>query len=124
VAINTDSPSGAKRAYDRPDVEAGKEATRALMGKTGPISDPTARIVLPNVTPHAVGQLLYLLEVQTSVAGEMLGINTYNQPGVEAGKEATRALMGAEGTIENPAAKGLPADAVTCAALRKRMECK
>jgi len=83
---------------------------------------PTVRLVLERITPHAVGQLLYLLEVQTSVAGEMLGINTYNQPGVEAGKEATRALMGAEGPIKNPAAKGLPADATTCAALRKRIE--
>jgi glucose-6-phosphate isomerase len=83
---------------------------------------PTVRLVLPRVTPHAVGQLLYLLEVQTSVAGEMLGASTYNQPGVEAGKEATRALMGAEGTIKNPAAKGLPAEAATYAALRKRIE--
>jgi len=85
---------------------------------------PTARIVLPRVTPHAVGQLLYLLEVQTSVAGKMLGIDTYNQPGVEAGKEAARALMGAEGPIKNPAAKGLPAEATTCTALRKRIEGK
>jgi len=83
---------------------------------------PTAQIVLPSITPHAVGQLLYLLEAQTSIAGEMLGVNIYNQPGVEAGKEATRALMGAEGSIKNPAAKGLPADAATYAALRKRIE--
>ncbi len=89
---------------------------------TGPISDPTARIVLPNVTPHAVGQVLYMLEVQTSITGEMLGASTYNQPGVKAGKEAARALMGAEGPIKNPAAKGLPADAATYAALRKRIE--
>jgi glucose-6-phosphate isomerase len=82
------------------------------------------RLVLPRVTPHAVGQLLYLLEVQTSVAGKMLGIDTYNQPGVEAGKEAARALMGAEGPIKNPAAKGLPAEATTCTALRKRIEGK
>ena len=85
---------------------------------------PTVRLVLPRVTPATVGQLLYMFEVQTSIAGEMLGINTYNQPGVEAGKEAARALMGAEGPIKNPAAKGLPADAVTCAALRKRIEGK
>jgi glucose-6-phosphate isomerase len=85
---------------------------------------PTVRLVLERITPHAVGQLLYLLEVQTSVAGEMLGIDTYNQPGVEAGKEAARALMGAEGPIKNPAAKGLPAEATTCTALRKRIEDK
>jgi glucose-6-phosphate isomerase len=66
--------------------------------------------------------LLYLLEVQTSIAGEMLGASTYTQPGVEAGKEATRALMSAEGPIKNPAAKGLPAEAATYAALRKRIE--
>jgi len=85
---------------------------------------PTVRLVLERITPHAVGQLLYLLEVQTSIAGEMLGASTYNQPGVEAGKEATRALMGAEGPIKDPAAKGLPADAANYAALRKRIECK
>lgn len=85
---------------------------------------PTVRIILPRITPAAVGQLLFLFEVQTSVAGEMLGINTYNQPGVEAGKEAARALVGAEGTIKNPTAKGLPPDAVTYAAIRKRIECK
>jgi len=85
---------------------------------------PTVRLVLERVTPHTVGQLLYMLEVQTSIAGEMLGLGklTYDQPGVEAGKEAARALMGAEGTIKNPAAKGLPADAATYAALRKRIE--
>jgi glucose-6-phosphate isomerase len=80
------------------------------------------RLVLERITPNTVGGLLYLLEVQTSVAGEMLSIDTYNQPGVEAGKEATRALMGAEGPIKNPAAKGLPAEAATYAALRKRIE--
>jgi glucose-6-phosphate isomerase len=83
---------------------------------------PTVRIVLPHVSAGTLGQLLYLLQVQTSIAGEMLGVSTYNQPGVEAGKEATRALMGAEGTIQDPAAKGLPAEAATCAALRKRIE--
>jgi glucose-6-phosphate isomerase len=83
---------------------------------------PTVRLVLERITPHAVGQLLYLLEVQTSIAGEMLGASTYTQPGVEAGKEATRALMSAEGPIKNPAAKGLPAEAATYAALRKRIE--
>jgi glucose-6-phosphate isomerase len=95
---------------------------RATVWALGLSKRPTTRIVLPRVTPIAVGQLIYLLEVQTSIAGEMLGINTYNQPGVEAGKEATRALMGAEGPIKNPAAKGLPAEATTYAALRKRIE--
>ena len=83
---------------------------------------PTVRIVLPNVTPHTLGQLLYMLEVQTSIAGEMLGVNTYDQPGVEAGKVATRALMGVTGPITRPTEKGLPADVTSCDMLRERIE--
>jgi len=83
---------------------------------------PTTRIVLPNVTPQTVGALLQMLMIQTSIAGKMLGINTYNQPGVEAGKEATRALMGMTGPIADPVAKGLPAEATTYEALRSLIE--
>jgi glucose-6-phosphate isomerase len=83
---------------------------------------PVTKLVLNRVTPHAVGGLLYLLMVQTSIAGEMLGIDAYNQPGVEAGKQATMALMGKEGEIKNPTAVGLPADCKTYAILRKKIE--
>ena len=82
---------------------------------------PTARIVLPRVTAETVGQLLQMLMVQTSIAGEMLGINTYNQPGVEAGKEATRALMGKAGPLD-PAPSGLPPDITLYATLRQRIK--
>jgi len=87
-----------------------------------PSGRPTVRITLDEVTPRTVGALLQLLMVQTSIAGEMLGINTYNQPGVEAGKEATRALLGKTGPIADPTAKGLPAEAATYEALRERIE--
>jgi glucose-6-phosphate isomerase len=83
---------------------------------------PTVRIALDAVTPETVGRLLQMLMVQTSIAGEMLGINTYNQPGVEAGKEATRALMGKTGPLGNPGDKGLPEDVATYEDLRDRIE--
>jgi glucose-6-phosphate isomerase len=83
---------------------------------------PVTKIVLNRVTPEAVGALLYMLMVQTSIAGEMLGINTYNQPGVEAGKQATFALMGKKGEVKNPTAIGLPADCTTYDILRKRIK--
>jgi glucose-6-phosphate isomerase len=83
---------------------------------------PTTRIVLPEVNPHTVGQVLQMLMVQTSIAGEMLGINTYSQPGVEAGKQATFALMGKSGPVDKgPKAKGLPPDCTTYAVLRRRI---
>jgi len=80
---------------------------------------PTVRIVLPEVAPRTVGGLLQMLMVQTSIAGEMLGASTYNQPGVEAGKQATLALMGKSGAIADPTKKGLPAEFGTYEALRK-----
>jgi glucose-6-phosphate isomerase len=82
---------------------------------------PVTKIVVPQVTAETVGAVLYMLMVQTSIAGEMLGIDAYNQPGVEAGKQATMALMGKEGEIKNPTAVGLPADCKTYAVLRRKI---
>ena len=54
-------------------------------------------IYLPEVNAFTVGQFLFLLEMETAYAGEMLNIDTYNQPGVEGGKNATYALFGRKG---------------------------
>jgi glucose-6-phosphate isomerase len=52
---------------------------------------------LPTISPHVMGQLIYLFEFQTALAGELYGIDAFDQPGVEAGKVATYALMGRPG---------------------------
>lgn len=57
-------------------------------------------IALPEVNAFTIGQLLYFLEVQTAFAGELLNINAFDQPGVEAGKQATYALLGKRGFDE------------------------
>jgi glucose-6-phosphate isomerase len=61
---------------------------------------PTMTVSFPQISPETVGQFLYLYEVAVSYMGELLGINTYDQPGVELGKQATYALMGKEGHAE------------------------
>jgi glucose-6-phosphate isomerase len=58
---------------------------------------PNCTFTLPEVNAYTVGQLLYTLEVQTALIGDLLGINPFDQPGVEAGKVATYALMGRAG---------------------------
>jgi glucose-6-phosphate isomerase len=83
---------------------------------------PTVRITLEKALPPAVGALLQMLMVQTSIAGEMLGINPYDQPGVEAGKQAAMALMGKTGAIPSPTSKGLPAEATSYETLRRQIE--
>lgn len=57
-------------------------------------------IILPKINAFTVGQLLYMLEVETAFVGELLRVNAFDQPGVEAGKKATLALMGKPGYEE------------------------
>ena len=54
-------------------------------------------ITLPEVNAFTLGQLMYMMELQTAYAGALLNINTFNQPGVENGKKATFALLGKKG---------------------------
>ena len=64
---------------------------------------PNVTITLEKVNPYNVGQLLYMLEVQTAITGELYNINTFNQPGVEQAKNYTYALMGRAGYEESAA---------------------
>lgn len=57
---------------------------------------PVCRVLLPKVNESTVGQLLYMFEVQTAMAGRLYNVNTFDQPGVEEGKVIARNLMGAE----------------------------
>lgn len=54
-------------------------------------------IMLPEVNEFTIGELLYLFEMETAFCGAMLNIDTFNQPGVEGGKNATYALFGRKG---------------------------
>lgn len=54
-------------------------------------------IVLPEVSAHTIGQLIYFLELVTAYAGELLDIDAFNQPGVEESKIASYAVLGNTG---------------------------
>jgi glucose-6-phosphate isomerase len=58
---------------------------------------PSWTIKLPSITPESVAQLLFMLEVQTAIAGLLMNIDPFDQPGVEQGKLYTYALMGRQG---------------------------
>lgn len=60
-------------------------------------------ITLPEVNEFTIGQLLYMFEVATAFAGELLNINAFDQPGVEEGKNATYAMFGRPGYEEKKA---------------------
>jgi glucose-6-phosphate isomerase len=58
---------------------------------------PTLTVLFPKISPETVGQFLYLYECAVSYMGNLLEINTYDQPAVQLGKDATYALMGKSG---------------------------
>ena len=47
---------------------------------------PLDEIVIERVDEESIGQLIYYYELLTSLVGQLINVNTYNQPGVEAGK--------------------------------------
>ena len=55
---------------------------------------PNMTISMAEISEFAIGQLVYMLQVQTAFIGELYNINTFDQPGVEMGKIATYAMMG------------------------------
>jgi glucose-6-phosphate isomerase len=58
---------------------------------------PCLTVLFDEVNAYSVGQFIYFFEVTTSFTGALFNINTYDQPAVELGKEATFALMGRTG---------------------------
>ncbi len=61
---------------------------------------PNATFHCPKVDAHAIGELVYLLELSVALMGEFYDVNAFDQPGVEAGKVAAYALMGRRGYEE------------------------
>jgi glucose-6-phosphate isomerase len=59
---------------------------------------PVLQLTLPGVSERSFGAVVYFFEVACAVGGYMLGINPFDQPGVEAYKHNMFALLGKPGT--------------------------
>ncbi|MFW5999678.1 MAG: glucose-6-phosphate isomerase [Halanaerobiaceae bacterium] len=75
-------------------IETEKKATELALTRRKRINET---LVLPEVNEFTVGQLFYLLEMQTAVIGELFDINAFNQPGVELGKNYAYGILGRKG---------------------------
>jgi len=66
------------------------QSTMIALAKSG---RSNMSIILPEINPFTIGQLLFLLEVQTVFTGGLYDINPLNQPGVEASKQFIYGMM-------------------------------
>ncbi|MCI2418534.1 glucose-6-phosphate isomerase [Saccharopolyspora sp. K220] len=85
VVENADAPGFADAGADATTVAVGPHVQGAQLSTTGPL-----------------GGMFLLWEFATAVAGRLLGINPFDQPDVEAAKQAARALL--DGAAGGPAA--------------------
>ena len=58
---------------------------------------PNMVVNIPELTPYYFGQLVYFFEKACGISAYLLGINPFNQPGVEAYKKNMFALLGKPG---------------------------
>ena len=61
---------------------------------------PNIRIVIPALNEESIGGLLYFFEKACGISGYLLGVNPFNQPGVEAYKKNMFALLNKPGYEE------------------------
>lgn len=71
-----------------------QQATELALADSGRL---TSLITIQRCDEAAIGQLFHLFEVQTIIAGGLLGVDPLDQPGVEAGKRLTFAMCGRKG---------------------------
>ena len=60
-------------------------------------SRPTITISMDKLNGYNLAQLLYMLEVQTAIAGALYNVDAFNQPSVEQGRNYTYGIMGRAG---------------------------
>jgi glucose-6-phosphate isomerase len=73
---------------------------------------PSTTLIYPRLTPHVLGQIIALYEHRVFVEGVILGINSFDQWGVELGKELALALEpvltgAADGAEKDGSTRGL-----------------
>ncbi len=71
----------------------GDELERQARHRVFPGNRPSTMLAYPKLTPHVLGQILALYEHRVFVEGVVLGINSFDQWGVELGKELANALV-------------------------------
>ncbi|WP_409019632.1 glucose-6-phosphate isomerase [Brevundimonas vesicularis] len=70
-----------------------EEAARLALHRTFPGNRPSTTILMPRLTPQALGALIALYEHKTFVEGVIWNINSFDQWGVELGKVLAKAVL-------------------------------
>jgi glucose-6-phosphate isomerase len=89
-------------------LRAEQEATAAALSRMGRAN---CTLELGKLTERSLGEAIMFFQLATGYAGVWYGVNPFDQPGVELGKQLTYAAMGRPG-FSAPPVRALPGDEV------------
>lgn len=69
-------------------------AVKGVMNAHAKADIPMVKIDIEDISEYSLGQLLYFLMMTAAVTGKLMGIDPFNQPGVEDYKQEIRDLLG------------------------------
>ncbi|HUW91633.1 MAG TPA: glucose-6-phosphate isomerase [Bacteroidales bacterium] len=97
IPVSPDDSDGVGFIAGRKMTEVNERASAAtrLAHISGGV--PNIVITVPCINEFYLGQLLYFFEISCAVSGYILGVNPFNQPGVESYKKNMFALLGKPG---------------------------
>ena len=64
---------------------------------------PNMRLIVPELNEYYLGEIIYFFEKACGISGYLLGVNPFNQPGVEAYKKNMFALLDKHGYADEKA---------------------
>jgi glucose-6-phosphate isomerase len=91
-ALMQGRPLAVARAMMAAEGLQGDELERQARHRVFPGNRPSTTLIYPKLTPFVLGQIIALYEHRVFVEGVILGINSYDQWGVELGKELAVSL--------------------------------
>ncbi|MCA0927183.1 glucose-6-phosphate isomerase [Ruegeria profundi] len=98
----------------------GAELDRQARHRVFPGNRPSSTLIFPKLTPFVLGQIIALYEHRVFVEGVLLGINSFDQWGVELGKELATSLGPIVNGEETASGKDGSTAALVAYALRHR----
>ncbi|MFI5179831.1 MAG: glucose-6-phosphate isomerase [Thermoanaerobaculia bacterium] len=96
IEVEKDRGDGLPTFPIEPDVTPGDYLLGFLLGTRKALAEkgrPSVTISLSDVSARSLGSLIALYERTVGLYASLIGVNAYNQPGVEAGKRAAAAVL-------------------------------
>jgi glucose-6-phosphate isomerase len=102
VEVARDRENAAASLAVEPDVTSGDYLHGFLLGTRRALYENgrgSITLTIPDASARSVGMLIALYERTVGLYAQLVGVNAYHQPGVEAGKKAAAAILTLQGKI-------------------------